>query len=62
MTTTQFAPLDSETQKELATFIAENGKGWKRKLSDHWMKASLPGLLHRLRNTHGPEWLQGYKP
>lgn len=53
--------VDSETLAELQKFAKAEGRTWKEKLNDHWMRASAPGGLHRLRNTHGPEWLASYK-
>ena len=53
--------LDAETLAALRDFAKREGRTWKSILNNHWMKASLPGILHRLRNTHGPEWLAEYK-
>lgn len=35
-------------------------KNWKESLQGDWYRASRPGVLHGLRNTHGPEWLEGF--
>ena len=47
----------------LEYYAAKNGRRWKSKLSDAWMRADddLPVLLYRLRNTHGPSWLAGFR-
>lgn len=35
-------------------------KDWKCELSVDWYFARRPGVLHALRNTHGPEWLDSF--
>lgn len=35
-------------------------RNWKEALSNDWFFARRPGVLHGLRNTHGPEWLEGF--
>lgn len=42
-------------------FAAIHGDRWKRELSLAWMNASEPGVLQRLRNTHGPKWLAAFE-
>jgi len=32
-------------------------KDWKESLLGDWYRASRPGVLHALRNSHGPDWL-----
>ena len=49
--------MTPEQVAALKEFAAENGRGWKRKLQEKWMKASAPPELHALRNSHGPSWL-----
>ena len=35
-------------------------KDWKTELSVDWYHARRPGVLHALRNTHGPSWLVSF--
>jgi len=58
---TQLPPIDEETLQQLRQFKKQHGRQWKDKLRSMWMMASAPGVLHRLRNTHGPSWLVGFK-
>lgn len=52
--------LDHEQREALKQFAKHHGRLWKAKLAEMWVKAEAPALLHRLRNTHGPDWLRGY--
>lgn len=54
------ADLTAEQEAALAAFAAKTGRNWKSALSDAWMRAAAPPILHRLRNTHGPSWLASY--
>jgi hypothetical protein len=52
------------TQTELAAlkmYATAYGRCWKDKLRTEWMNASAEPTLHRLRNTHGPIWLTGFR-
>ena len=51
--------LDHEQREALKQFAKRHGRLWKAKLAEMWVKAEAPALLHRLRNTHGPDWLRG---
>lgn len=53
-----FAPIDKDTARAVIEYAHANGRVWKDRLRHDWMKASLRGTLHRLRNTHGPAWLE----
>lgn len=41
----------------LRAYAREHGRSWKTKLWVEWMNATANPLLHRLRNAHGPAWL-----
>ncbi len=56
-----YAPLTAEETAALRSYAAEHGRPWKRDLRTEWMRASALPVLHRLRNTHGPSWLDGYR-
>lgn len=55
-----FAPLTEAQQTALANFAAANGPGWKLTLGTLWMRAAAPPVLHALRNSHGPAWLDAF--
>ena len=57
----EYPDVDAETLTQLRAFKKSHGPQWKNKLNLMWMMASAPGVLHRLRNTHGPSWLVDYK-
>lgn len=65
--TKQFEPLDEETRETLRVYMERQqirygeDVDWKAKLTAAWMTGSEPGLLHRLRNTHGPAWLASFE-
>lgn len=61
MTSRKLADLTAEQEAALAAFAERNGRRWKSALSDAWMKAAAPPILHHLRNTHGPSWLASYR-
>ena len=43
------------------TYSREHGRSWKTRLWVQWTDATADLLLHRLRNTHGPAWLDRLK-
>lgn len=43
--------------RALLDFAAQNGRGWKAKLDEVWMRASGGPLLQQVRNEFGPSWL-----
>ena len=53
--------LSVEQMAELRSIADKNGRIWKSRLRDQWMKASAPPVLHGLRNTHGPSWLADFR-
>lgn len=66
--------LTAQELAALRAFAAEYGRKWKSVLAEtYWYNArlfyargnytdSIPGsLLHGLRNSHGPSWLQSFK-
>jgi hypothetical protein len=57
----QYEPLTPEELKAVKSFAAYAGRCWKQELRYAWMSASLPGHLHKLRNSHGPSWLNSFK-
>lgn len=36
-------------------------RDWKEALQGDWYRASRPGVLHGLRNSHGPAWLLSFE-
>ena len=55
-----YPKLTAEELDGLKAFAAYAGRTWKAQLRAAWSKANMPGILHRLRNTHGPQWLKYY--
>ncbi|HCL65533.1 MAG TPA: hypothetical protein DIC56_11975 [Rhizobium sp.] len=57
-------PLTEEEVNALQDYAARHGRSWKRILNNAWM-GEAPyddgGILRRLRNTHGPTWLDRYR-
>ena len=53
-----FPPLSAEEHQALLDFANNNGRLWKARLSELWVRAAADPVLHRLRNTHGPDWLR----
>ena len=56
--------LDSEQVAALRDYAARHGQRWKSVLNNVWMGGAPyddGGILRRLRNTHGPTWLQRYR-
>lgn len=58
----RYKPMPNRAQlKALLDFARENGRGWKAKLDEVWMKASGGPLLQQVRNQFGPSWLVAVK-
>ena len=58
------AELDAEQVAALQAYAARHGRRWKSILNNVWMGGAPyddGGILRRLRNTHGPSWLQRYR-
>jgi hypothetical protein len=56
--------LDAEQVAALQAYAARQGQRWKSILNNVWMGGAPyddGGILRRLRNTHGPSWLQRYR-
>lgn len=53
---------NAETMAALVAFAAKEGRRWKQRLAGLWLTGSGQEgeLLRRLRNTHGPTWLQAF--
>lgn len=49
--------LDLQEREAIVQFRHEHGRRWKQQLLQGWMRAAYPGLLQRIRNSYGPEWL-----
>lgn len=58
MPTETYPDLSDEEQRALLDFAADHGKGWKPVLRDQWIRATASPVLQRLRDTHGPIWLE----
>jgi hypothetical protein len=56
-----YPPVSPEQMDALRAFAEYEGPGWKDRLWTAWMRASVPGYLHQLRNSHGPVWLQEFE-
>jgi len=61
-------PLTQDQLQQLQQFAVQEGRLWKGRLRDAWMRGQQPKLngessatLYALRNTHGPSWLAGYR-
>ncbi|SCB37455.1 hypothetical protein [Rhizobium hainanense] len=57
------APTHDE-QAALRAYAVRHGRRWKSILGNVWMGGPPHddgGILRRLRNTHGPTWLQSYR-
>jgi hypothetical protein len=50
-----------EEVAHLRAYAKRNGRSWKQALRNDWRNAVAPPVLQRLRNTHGPRWLESYK-
>ncbi|MCW8059357.1 hypothetical protein [Agrobacterium tumefaciens] len=60
-------PLPSLTDQEvkaLQHYAARHDRSWKRILNTVWMgegRCDDDQILRKLRNTHGPTWLDRYR-
>ena len=52
-----YPPLMLDQTAALRVYACGHGRSWKTKLWVQWMDATADPLLHRLRSTHGPVWL-----
>jgi hypothetical protein len=57
----KYPALSPEAIVALREYAAKHGICWKLRLSEDWMRASAPAVLHALRNSHGPAWLERFK-
>lgn len=53
-------PLTHDEHAEVTAYALKHGENWKDQLASDWMNGRTTGTLQRLRNTHGPAWLQAY--
>lgn len=56
--------LTHDQEAALRAYTVRHGRRWKSSLSNVWMGGPPyddGGILRRLRNTHGPTWLQSYR-
>ena len=68
-----YHPLTADELAALTAFAGAHGRRWKSELNNvYWYNARLwrgvdgrddivGSVLHGLRNTHGPSWLDGFK-
>ena len=56
-----YRTLTADELAALKAYAARKGRTWKDQLNTDWYYARLTGLLHSLRNTHGPRWLADFK-
>ena len=61
MTSPTYRPLTDAERTALETYAAKYGRAWKARLNEDWYHARLTGVLHSLRNTHGPSGLASFK-
>ncbi|TKT57446.1 hypothetical protein YA62_020895 [Agrobacterium sp. LC34] len=57
-------PLDPQEEAALQDYAARHGRSWKRILNRAWMGEAPCDdgqVLRKLRNTHGPTWLDRYR-
>ncbi|ULJ82744.1 hypothetical protein MF410_34520 (plasmid) [Rhizobium sp. C104] len=57
-------PLTAEEERALQAYAVKHGRRWKSILNHVWMGGAPHddgGTLRRLRNSHGPTWLQSYR-
>ena len=57
---TKRRPLTAEEHAAVCQYARENGRYWKARLRDDWMRARTTGIMQALRNSHGPSWLLTY--
>jgi hypothetical protein len=60
--------ITAEQQDHLQRFAEQEGRLWKARLRESWMRGQQPNLgsetsvvLYALRNSHGPSWLADFK-
>jgi hypothetical protein len=54
------AEISTEAKTALQAYAEKHGRTWKSKLRAQWLRASAPAILHGLRNSHGPSWLNSF--
>ncbi|CAN7626554.1 hypothetical protein [Neorhizobium sp. LjRoot104] len=57
-------PLTEQEEAALREYAARHGRSWKRILNHVWMGEAPDDagqILPKLRNTHGPGWLDRYR-
>ena len=54
----QLPDLPNAEKMAVLAFAKQHGRIWKARLSELWVRAAAEPTLHRLRNTHGPDWLR----
>lgn len=60
----KLAPLTAKEEQALQAYAIRHGRRWKSILNHVWMGGAPHddgGTLRRLRNSHGPTWLQSYR-
>lgn len=50
--------LTAAEKVAVLAFAKRHGRLWKARLAELWGRAAAEPTLHRLRNTHGPDWLR----
>jgi hypothetical protein len=53
--------LSLNQRAALIEFRIKNGRSWKEKLHEGWLRAAYPGALQQIRNEFGPAWLNKLK-
>lgn len=56
----QLPDLPNAEKMAVLAFAKQHGRIWKARLSELWVRAAAEPTLHRLRNTHGPDWLRTF--
>ncbi len=57
---TDYPPLMLAQVAALRAYAHDHGRSWKARLRVEWVNATAEPLLHQLRNTHGPRWLERF--
>jgi hypothetical protein len=57
----RYEPLTAEQLQALRSFADYAGRNWKSEVRHAWETASMPGIIHALRNSHGPTWLVRFR-
>jgi hypothetical protein len=52
-----YPPLMRDQVVALRAYAREHGRSWKTTLRQEWGNTTAEPLLHQLRNSHGPVWL-----